>query len=254
MSGHQAADHKHGRKVYRYHPRSDLHSKVLCGFVLEDLIAASPRLAADARQGIVVGKVNARYTFSNQKVKSLDLAVGTPAHPVGADPISPAVDEVIRLAEIGVLRLALEAKQCMTEHSKSKPRLFDELSSSHEIVHQGAPDALACGIVVVNIASQYASPTRQKGRGAVAFTAHRQPIAAASMIEHLRGLMRRSETNSAGVSGPAGFDAFATIVIDCDNVGPCRLETTPPAPQPGDPDEYGRFLDDVSRAYAIRYP
>jgi len=51
-----------------------------------------------------------------------------------------------------------------------------------------------------------------------------------------------------------GFDALATIVIDCDNTGACLLHTSPPAPEPGEPDHYNTFISDISRAYVERFP
>ena len=49
MSNHTAKDKKHGRVVYRYHPRSDEHSKKLCSLVLEDLLAACATLRQHAQ-------------------------------------------------------------------------------------------------------------------------------------------------------------------------------------------------------------
>lgn len=244
MSTHIANDRQHGRTVYRYHPRSDYHSRALCQLILADLLAACPVLAAHARMGSVVGGVNAKVTFSNGNSKTLDLAIGLPVSP-GRAPVAPLV---IEMAPIGQLRISIEAKQCMTEHSKTKPRLFDELSSSHEIVHRGVSSAIACGIVVVNIAERYASPTRQIATGDVLFTQHAQPAAARSIVEHLRRLERRENI------GDAGFDAFSTIVTDCDNTGGCALHESDPAPQPGELDHYRSFIDHMSRAYAARFP
>src|SRR5690606_9257959 len=119
----------------------------------------------------IVGEINAEFTFANGKVKNLDLALGTPADPV----VEPVVPTPIMSGRIASLRISIEAKQCMTEHSKTKPRIFDELSSSHEIVHQGDPQAIAAGIVVVNIADRFASPLRQEKDGPLSFTPHRQP-------------------------------------------------------------------------------
>lgn len=243
MSSHTANDKKHGRKVYRYHPRSDEHSKNLCRMIMEDLLGACPMLAEDAKRRVVVGEINAEFSFVNGKVKNLDLAIGTPADPV----VEPVVPTPIMSGRIATLRMSVEAKQCMTEHSKTKPRIFDELSSSHEIVHQGDPHAIAAGIVVVNIASRFASPLRQEQEGPLSFTDHRQPHVAESMVQHLRGLKMREG------GGVVGFDAFATIVVDCDNVGPCTLVTTKPAPQPGERDHYLTFLQDLSAAYESRF-
>lgn len=243
MSNHTANDKKHGRKVYRYHPRSDEHSKILCRMVLEDLLGACPLLAEHAKRRVVVGEINAEYTFSNGKTKNLDLAIGQPTDPV----VEPVVPTQIVSGRIGHLRISMEAKQCMTEHSKTKPRIYDELSSSHEIVHQGDSLAVAAGIVVVNIADKFASPLRQEKDGPLVFKEHRQPAVTDSMVSHLRGLKMR--VGSDGV----GFDAFATLVVNCDNAGPCTLHTAAPAPQLGDHDHYLTFLQRLSGAYAERF-
>lgn len=239
-----ANDKKFGRKIFRYHPRSDEHSKMLCRLVLMDIVETCPALAGQAKEGTVVAGINASYTFPNGKKKTLDLAVGTPSEGIQL----PSADELIAFGEIGNLRIACEAKQCMTEHSKTQPRIFDELSSAHEIVHQGDTNIVSLGVVVVNIASQYASPTRQtSGDGPPVFSTHRQPDVTASMVRHLRGLLVRERP------GEVGFDAFATIVISCDNVGACTLCTAPPAPQPGDKDHYEVFLRRISEAYDGRF-
>jgi hypothetical protein len=153
-----------------------------------------------------------------------------------------------KIKQLAVERVLLscESKAAMTEHGKSKPRLFDELSSSHEIVHQGDPEAIAAGITVVNIAKTFVSPTRQKG-GNLIITKHRQRDVTRQMVEHLRGLPIRSDRTTPG------FDAYATIVIDCDNEKVASLWTDPPAPQPGDRDHYETFLVALSRAYENRF-
>jgi hypothetical protein len=236
MSGHTANDKKHGRKVFRYQPRSDEHSKMLCRMVLDDLLLVCPPMAAHVRTGQVVGLVNARHTFANGKTKNLDLAIGTPN-------TQPGVNN-----PINQLRVSIEAKQCMTEHSKTKPRLFDELSSSHQIVHFGDPAAIAAGIVVVNFAEKFASPLIQKTkRGPLIYKPHKQPGVTESMVRHLRGLQRRTQPTEVG------FDAFATIIVSCDNVGPCIAVSSPPAPQPDELDHYETFLRQITAAYALRY-
>ena len=242
MSSHIANDKKFGRKVYRYHPRSDEHSKKLCSLVVDDLKAASPLLAEHLRSGKVVAGINEPYLFANGKKKTLDLAVGTPLGVESSGGLKTAKGQTI-----GGLLIACEAKQCMTEHIKTEPRIFDELSSAHEIVHQGDTLVISLGVVVVNIASTFASPLRQTAEDPLHFSKHRQPAVTESMVNHLRGLQIREKP------GEVGFDAFATIIIDCDNVGACRLHTAAPAPQPGDKDHYETFLSRLSAAYAARF-
>ncbi len=243
MSTHIANDNKFGRRVFRYHPRSDAHSQRLCEFVLDDILSCCSLLREHVEKNIVAWGINANALFPNNKTKTLDLAIGEATDPVlVSDTRSP------RRVSMDKIRLACEAKQCMTEHSKTKPRIFDELSSSHEIVHQGIPGAISCGIVVVNISREYASPTRQaKARGPLIMTAHRQPAAAEGIINHLKGLTMRKDGKGVG------FDAFAVIVIDCDNLGECRLHLDPPAPEPGSPHHYEMFLKMISDAYTSRF-
>jgi hypothetical protein len=131
----------------------------------------------------------------------------------------------------------------MTEHGKSKPRVYDELSSSHEIVHQGRPDAIAAGITLTNISKTFVSPLRQQPGLGTHISEHKQPTAAAGMVSHLRGLPIRDEV------GRVGFDAYSSVVVECDNVTKVKLWTDPPAPQTGEKDHYATFIDRICRFY-----
>ena len=185
------------------------------------------RAERDALADKVIYGINAGHTFPNGKKKTLDLAIGTAKTVKDTAPFA----DTIHTGEIDRVLISCEAKTVMTEHGKSQPRVFDELSSSHEIVHQGDHKAIAAGITVVNIATTFVSPLRQKSPE-LHVSKHKQPHAAERMINHLRGLPIRDSTKKTG------FDAYATIVVDCDNQGPVTLWTNPPAPQPGDADHY----------------
>ena len=232
LSGHAHADPSVGA-VYRYHSRSDAHSKELARLIWLDLLEHCGAMRLDHDAGSLIMKVNYRHVWSRTgKAKTIDLALGCPDG-------SGGLDEV---------RLSCELKAVMTEHGKSQPRVFDELSSSHQIVHQGNPRALAAGVTLVNIASEFVSPLRQRPGAPLAVSRHRQPAAAASMVGHLRGLAVRAGDSQDG------FDAYCTIVIDCDNQGPAVFWTAHPAPQPGDGDHYATFLERLCQAYAERHP
>jgi hypothetical protein len=241
LTAHEHKDPKYGW-VYRYHSRSDAHSIALCKFVLEDLLTACAVLRSQALSDKVVYGINARHTFPNGKRKTLDLAVGTAV----AIHDTPRFADAIHTGELKRVLIACEAKTVMTEHGKSQPRVFDELASSHEIVHQGDRQAIAAGITVVNIAKTFVSPLRQKGKK-LYVSQHKQPQAAERMVNHLRGLPIRSSVDETG------FDGYATIVVDCDNQGPAMLWTKPPAPQPGERDYYDAFINDIASAYATRF-
>ncbi len=241
LTEHEHKDPKYGW-VYHYHSRSDAHSIALCKLILQDLLLDCPVLASQALADQVVYGINARHVFPNGKKKTLDLAIGT----------AKAIDQAGRFGDticpgkIDRVLISCEAKTVMTEHGKSQPRVFDELGSSHEIVHQGDREAIAAGITVVNIATTFVSPLRQRG-GELHVSKHKQPHAAERMVNHLRGLPLRDAIDAAG------FDAYATIVVDCDNQGPATLWTDPPAPQPGDRDHYDQFISRISEAYTARF-
>jgi hypothetical protein len=241
LTAHEHKDPKYGW-VYHYHSRSDAHSIALCKLILEDLLLACPTLKDQALADDIVYGINARHLFPNGKKKTLDLAIG----------IGTAIEKSTRFAhtiypgKIDRVFISCEAKTVMTEHGKSQPRVFDELGSSHEIVHQGDREAIAAGVTVVNIATTFVSPLRQKG-GELHVSKHKQPRAAENMVNHLRGLPIRDSDDGVG------FDAYATIVADCDNQGPARLWIDPPAPQAGDRDHYDTFIARIAAAYASRF-
>jgi hypothetical protein len=241
LTAHEHRDPVYGW-VYRYHSRSDAHSVALCGFVLEDLLMACPALTKNALNNTVIYGINARHTFPNGKKKTLDLAIGTAKTIKDTARFSGA----IHTGEIDRVLISCEAKTVMTEHGKSQPRVFDELGSSHEIVHQGDRKAIAAGITVVNIATTFVSPLRQRSP-VLHVSKHKQPRAAQRMVDHLRGLPIRATARATG------FDAYSTIVVDCDNQGPAMLWTKPPAPQPGDSDHYDTFIVRIADAYAARF-
>jgi hypothetical protein len=245
MTNNKHVDNKY-EHTYRYHSRSDSHSKALCLLVVDDLVAACPVLAKHASEGKVVYGINLVYEWpESKKVKTIDLAIGVSSESV----VELMPGSRIAKGKIKRVLFSCEAKTCMTEHGKSQPRIFDELGSSHAIVHAGDNEAIAAGITVVNIADRFASPLRQEKGEPLHFTNHKQPDAAAGMIYHLRGLPIRAETTSAD----AGFDAYTTLVINCDNQEPASLWTTPPAPQPGERDHYDTFVDRIAKAYTERF-
>jgi len=231
--------------TYHYHPRSDAHSVALCRLIWQDFLAACEVLRLQTERGDVVCGINTRFSWPNTgKAKTLDLAIGPPRTTLLQGGTEPVVK-----AQLADVFLSCEAKSVMTEHGKSQPRVFDELSSSHEIIHQGNQKALATGITVVNICDTFISPLRQKTPGDPYVSRHNQPEAAANMVRHLRGLPIREAV------GQVGFDAYATVVLACSNRAdePVALCTSPPAPQPGDQDHYETFVKRIVRSYSERF-
>lgn len=230
MDGHRHTDGL--GLTYRYPPRSDAHSKELAHLIWVDLLVSCPALRDAHQAGLLVMKVNYPHVWpGSEKKKTIDMAVGTPG-------------EGDRLQEVFI---SCELKAVMTEHGKSQPRLYDELASSHEIVHRADARAIAAGLTVVNIAADFVSPLRQRAGLPLQVSAHQQPRVTSRMVAHLRQLPMRNST------ADRGFDAYCNLVVDCDNRSAAALWTKPPAPQPGDRDHYDSFVQDVCRAYTSCY-
>jgi hypothetical protein len=153
---------------------------------------------------------------------------------------------------VGTVHVALEAKAAMTAHSKARPRLFDELNSSHQTIHGASDMAIAVGFVMVNVATSFISTDNNKHdlkERAPVVSKHVQPRDAAGVIEKVREIPRRPKV------GEEGFDALAIVVVDAKNDGSAiTVCADPPAPARGDVLEYEQMIRRVGQLYEARFP
>ncbi|MGH2535740.1 MAG: hypothetical protein ACRDJW_26105 [Thermomicrobiales bacterium] len=224
---------------------------------MSDLLETCEPIRQQAACGEIACGINYGFGWKNGKRKTLDLAIGIPLVP--HDP--PTDGSILRFKSRGSkgsttppdqqfsrLLIACEAKSVLTEHSKSQPRVFDELNGSHAIVHGGSRDTIAAGVTLINIAETVVSPLRQRhNRPEIEISQHHQPEDAAAMVRHLRDLPHRSSNDEVG------FDAYCSFIMDVNNQGRVELWSDPPAPQPDDRDHYETFLANICRAYAEHY-
>lgn len=255
-------------ELWQYHSRSDLHSKVACCGVFLDLLATSGLLREHvADRKVVVGVNHPMLDFVNDKQKNLDLVLARPGSAPGPararsmaelfeqwrvdlDPRQRRLFESLPTAyegPVGSILVAMEAKACMTAHQKAGPRLYDELNSSHGIVHAASANALAVGFVMVNAAERFVSPDlnrRLRPGEAREASVHKQPQALQAALRAVGHLPRRSDASARG------YDGLGVVVVDARNDGtPVRLVTEPPAPQPGDNLHYDSMLRRVAGEY-----
>lgn len=259
---------------WQYHSRSDRHSKVACWAILFDLLQASNLLQQHVRAGKVTFGINRRLNdWETGKKKDLDLVVARTPGP-GGDPVGQAFDlsalaqrhgliltdeERETLADLpapeygsagATVLIALEAKACMTAHVKAKPRLHDELTSSHSIIHGDNHSALAVGFVMINYADSFVSPGYNK-RSITAEhpgdpSPHRQPQDTDSTLGKLREVRRRGGPNTSG----GGFDAMGFMLASMTNDGsPVSVVTGPPAPESSDMDHYNNMVNRAAHLY-----
>lgn len=257
-------------ELWQYHSRSDRHSKVACWGILFDLLEHCPVLVERVRQGKVGFGINHEMTdFKQDRKKRFDLVVctpgagkkvkGSPTFKGMAEEYDIVLDRAQRRAldalvdvpivPVGAVQVALEAKACMTEHVKAKPRLHDELNSSHLTIHGDTEKAIAVGFVMVNLADEFVSPGRQRDGKRNVLNEHRQPDVTEQVIARVKELPRRSDPEGHG------FDAMSIVVVGCRNDGSrVALVTKPPAPPAGDTFHYDQMIHRLANLYGARFP
>ncbi|MDH3378645.1 MAG: hypothetical protein OEQ39_17100 [Gammaproteobacteria bacterium] len=213
--------------------------------------------------------------FETGRKKDLDLVICTPGPDVeikdgaaGAQAFEQLVQkynvvlneqEKLILAElpellrvpVGSVRMALEAKACMTAHIAALPRLHDELNSSHLAIHGASNFAVAAGFVMVNLAKSFLSPGKNEFDLATEeprINKHRQPDVTNRTIEKINEIPRRSGNESKG------FDAIGIVVIELVNDGsPVSVVDDSPAPQATDIFHYEQMIHRIASSYESRF-
>ena len=171
--------------LWQYHPRSDRHSKVACWAAFFDLLGTSALLRKHIAEGKVIFGVNhTMRDFKTRRKKDLDLVIARPgteesnraaydrtleslAFHYGVVLTEAQADRLDRLPSarsgpVGNVLIALEAKACMTKFASSRPRLYDELNSSHLTIHGASAQAVAAALVIINGSPVLVSPDRNR--------------------------------------------------------------------------------------------
>lgn len=256
--------------AWQYHPRSDRHSKIACWALMFDLLEACALLRTHVVAGkVAVGINHGMRDFARNRAKNLDLVICTTAGThrkrgsfadlvvpytiVLSDSDRTALDALpeVPLASPATVLLALEAKACMTEFGKARPRLYDELNSSHLTIHGDTDSAIAAGFALVNAADTFVSPIRNPwplSEHETVVSVHSQPKNLCSVAAKLTELPRRSR------SGEEGFDAFAITVIDCANDGrPVEVRRGASGEYYPEIYDYAQTIGRLSHVYATRF-
>lgn len=225
-------------KQHGYHPRSDRHGNALCQFVMEDLLTLCPRISQHASNGLLVYGLNREIIVGNSNW-NIDLVLGPPEAKPDSSP------GTIQNLPPTTIRIAIEAKSVMTEHGKARRNRLRDLDSFHQFVHRYDSQAIAAGLMILNIAPQFRSPLRPE------VSVHRN---VRQLVEQTIGLLRTLPARSTP-NHVAGLEAIGVIVVHHDNLGSqnTRLVTGPPAPQTGDPIHYRSFVQRICDRYTQRW-
>ncbi len=247
--------------AWQYHSRGARHSLTSCWGVLLDLLVHSSLLARHVEHGkVVFGLDHQMHDYAANRSKNLDLVLARPdehgwtrkRRPRGLSELPALFDMQLTAAQrsvldglpdplegaVGAVHMAVEAKACMTAFSKSYPRLYDELNSSHAVIHGASNRALAVGLAIVNVADEFLSPVGGLNH-------HNQPHDALGAIAKVEQLPRRS--GDEGV----GYDGLGIILVDLRNDGsPVTLAAQPAVPLNY---QYDRMILRVANEYDVRF-
>jgi len=257
--------------TWQYHSRSDYHSKVISWCVFFDHFLHS-KLLRKHFQGEQIGfGINHEiHDFQNNRKKDLDMVICTPSgefdskrsfvqlyqdygialtyKELNALESLPAVER----CDVASPLIAIEAKACMTAHSKACPRLYDELASSFQVINGGTNDTIAAAHVTINLSNSFISADRNKknlDEGEAEVTEHKQPNDAKKVYNKIKELKRRSSPSDSG------YDAVGVSLIKLKNDdSPVTVHSEFGDKTGLDPImTYDNFIDRLSVIYAQRF-
>lgn len=240
--------------THGYHPRSNKHSNFLCEAILDDLLAGCKAIAKHAAAGEIVADLNFKIAVGATDW-NIDLVIGEAS---GVQ--SPPPDGFrIKRERPSLIRIGVEAKSVMTEHRKASRNRQRDLAAFHEHLHHYSDDAIAAGVVLLNISQSFFSPLRNSTvrcpKCAHTFsptsaTLHKGPEDLVEFgVELFRNLPVRAATQSIGL------DAVGVIVVDHSNAPASKatIWEVPPAPKVGDPLHYNHFIQKICQLYTKRF-
>jgi len=255
---------KKGKHIWQYHSRSDSHSKVACWTVLFDLLRECDIFRKHAAEGKIGFRVN--HILAGKLPKALDLVICqapatrakgrrkdfaqlVPLYGIQLDAVSEATLAALPMLEeerrddVSQVLLALESKACMTEHSKSLPRLFAEVLATGYLAKRSTDSPISACYAVVNAADSFVTPSSKEK-----VNRHQQPHDAKIVVDMIGTAIPTVDEFAFG------YDAVGIVVIKCQNDGtPVTLIEGAPAPRVTDPHNYERMIRALCSKYGSRF-
>ena len=256
-----------GTVPWQYHSRSDSHSKVACWTLLFDLLLECDALRDAAAQGRIGFGINYEMVGPINKTLDLVITLVDPSRDIGrakslkdiATVYGIVLNEADRLKLAGLpgiyedrernaseVAIALEAKACMTEHTKSLPRLHAEILATGFLARQAQRQCITVSYSLVNGALDFKTPSSTTGKVNV----HSQPSDARRVVDMIDGAIP-----VASGMREMGYDVVGVSVISCRNDGsPVTLIDDPlMAPTTKDRLHYQRMVRNICSEFRARF-
>lgn len=214
-----------------FNPRAGKYSDALGMFVLDDLSSASRLIKERLDSGHLRGEPNADVTTLSA-TRNVDLVIWGPE---GRD----------RTRHV---QLGLENKLILAAHGKARKNRLGDIIAFSNHVHNAARDAIAAGLIGVNISAEYANPDP------FAEGMERATFPMDKIVRDTLAIYQKIPQRDALEDPYDRPEAFGVFVIQYDGATEARLVTEPPAPQPGSPLHYATFIERIVAHYGQRHP
>src|SRR5438309_4151188 len=123
-----------------FNPRGQANSDAMSGYIQDDLIQASPKIAELVRAGMIVPKKNFNVK-ANFAIRNVDFVF----------------QRGDKLPEIYV-PLSVENKTIMTAHGKARKNRYGDIIAYCNHVHNHRRECIAGAVVIVNTSPVYENP------------------------------------------------------------------------------------------------
>jgi len=136
----------------------------------------------------------------------------------------------------------------MTEHQKARRNRQRDINSFADIMHTHHNAALSCGILLLNLADRFDSPTRDP-----------DDITTHSNIDRIVGeiIGLFDSINRSGGEISANLDGLGAVVVRhtnlVDDIGETELVTEQPAPPPDSRIHYRTFVEQMADLLETRF-
>jgi hypothetical protein len=252
--------------AWQYHSRSDHHSKLSCWGVILDLLASCDVVRRHAEEDLISVAVN--HQMVGPINKTLDLVICKSGQDRKRSPVGKFRDLVsqynihlsceeemklnslpdVSLEESGNVSevlIALEAKACMTQHSKSMPRLHAEILATGFLARQAAPNCITASYTVVNASETFLSPGKSGEPNS------HNSSDCKSVIDMIRDSVPRKQNHPS-----LGYNAIGVSAICCKNDGSPVLvlgDGVMGAPRKNDFLHYERMISSICSDYRDKF-
>lgn len=216
-----------------YHPRSDSHGGAQCQYLLNDLLYESNLLQEAAKAGEIVYQKD--YEVGEGSLSwNTDLVAGPPKGDLQL-PLDRGYG--IAQADPDEIWLAIDAKSIMTEHQKARRNRVRDINSFADIIHHHHRKAITGGVLLINLAERFDSPTRDPDD--ITDHPHVERI-----VTEILDMFRAIDRSGGDISN--NLDGAGCVVVEHTNLlndgHKTKLVADPPAPQPGDEVHYETFV------------